>query len=125
MNKKEFIEMYKDFKGGKESKKMIHFVRILDNFMKGEVMTVLEKFYKVAYWLFFEMIFETNRTEGFIKNNSNLMKRIVENTQRDVGHQLTIDEIVKAINVLMGFGLIKKNFMGLKILNYSRFRYSV
>ena len=71
------------------------------------------------------MIFETNRTEGFIKNNSNLMKRIVENTQRDVGHQLTIDEIVKAINVLMGFGLIKKNFMGLKILNYSRFRYSV
>lgn len=124
MNKNEFIRMYKDFKGEKDSKKTLYFVRFPEEFMKGEIMTMLEKTNKVAYWLFFEMVFETNRTAGFIKNNSNLMKRIVANTERNIGHQLTIDEIEKAINTLMGFGLIKKNVMGLKILNYSKFRYS-
>ena len=105
MNKKEFVRMYKDF-------------------MEGEIMAMLEKINKVAYWLFFERVFETNRTVGLIKNNSDLMRTIVTNTQRDVGHQLTIDEIVKAINTLMRYGLIKKTINGLKILNYSKFYYS-
>lgn len=124
MNKKEFVRMYKEFKGEKECKKTVYYVRLPKDFIEGEIMAILEKINKVAYWLFFEMVFETNRTEGFIKNNSDLMKTIVTNTQRDVGRQLTIDEIVKAINTLMGYGLIKKTINGLKILNYSKFYYS-
>lgn len=124
MDKKEFIKMYKDFKGKKESKKTLYYVKFSEDFMRGEIMAMLEKINKVVYWLFFEMVFETNRTVGFIKNNSDLMRTIVTNTQRDVGHQLTIDEIVKAINTLMGYGLIKKTINGLKILNYSKFYYS-
>lgn len=124
MNKKEFVRMYKDFKGEKECKKTVYYVRLPKEFMEGEIMAMLEKINKVAYWLFFEMVFEANRTVGLIKNNSDLMRTIVTNTQRDVGHQLTIDEIVKAINTLMGYGLIKKTINGLKSLNYSKFYYS-
>ena len=70
------------------------------------------------------MVFETNRTAGFIKNNSSLWKRVITNTEKNIGHQLSIDEIVKALNTLIGFNLIKKNIIGIRILNYSRFYYS-
>lgn len=124
MDKKEFIRMYKDFKGEKESKKTLYYVRFSGDFMRGETMTMLENINKTAYWMFVEMVFETNRTAGLIQKNSRLLRRIIANTERNVGHQLTIDEIVKALNTLIGFGLIKKSIMGIKILNYSRFYYS-
>ena len=66
-------------------------------------MTMLEKINKTAYWMFIEMVFETNRTEGIIQKNSGLLRRIIANTEKNVGHQLTIDEIVKALNILIGF----------------------
>lgn len=124
MDKKEFIKMYKDFKGEKESKKTLYYVRFSEDFMRGETMTMLENINKTAYWMFVEMVFETNRTAGFIQKNSRLLRRIIANTERNVGHQLTIDEIVKALNTLIGFGLIKNSIMGIKILNYSKFYYS-
>ncbi len=124
MNKKEFIRMYKDFKGEKESKKNFCYVRFPEEFIKGETMTMLERINKIAYWMFVEMVFETNRTAGFIQNNSRLLRRIIANTEKNVGHQLTIDEIIKAINTLIGFNLIKKTIIGMRILNYSRFYYS-
>lgn len=124
MNKKEFIRMYKDFKGKKGNKKISYFVRFPEEFMNGETMIMLEKINKTAYWMFVEMVFETNRTAGLINNNGGLLRRIIANTERNVGHKLTIDEIVKALNTLIGFGLIKKSIMGIKILNYYRFYYS-
>lgn len=124
MNKKQFIKMYKDFKGEKETKKTLYYVRLFEDFMRGEIMTMLEKINKTAYWMFVEMVFETNRTTGLIKNNSSLLRRVITNTERNVGHQLTIDEIVKALNTLIGFCLIKKTIVGMRILNYSRFYYS-
>ena len=124
MNKKEFIRMYKDFRGEKESKKNFYYVRLPEKFIKGETMIMLEKINKTAYWMFIEMVFETNRTLGLIQNNTGLLRRIITNTERNVGHQLTIDEIVKAINTLIGFRLIKKTIIGIKILNYCRFYYS-
>lgn len=124
MDKKEFIRMYKNFKGEKESKKNFCYVRLPEEFVKGETMTMLEKINKTAYWMFIEMVFETNITAGLIQNNTGLLRRIITNTERNVGHQLTIDEIVKAINTLIGFSLIKKTIIGIKILNYSRFYYS-
>lgn len=124
MNKKEFVRMYKEFKVEKECKKTVYYVRLPKDFMEGEIMAMLEKINKVAYWLFFEIVFETNRTVGFIKNNSSLLRRVITNTEKNIGHQLTIDEIVKALNTLIGVGLIKKSIMGIKILNYSKFYYS-
>lgn len=124
MNKKEFVRMYKDFKGEKESKQTLYYVRFSEDFMRGEIMTMLENINKTAYWMFIEMVFETNRTAGLIQKNSRLLRRIIANTERNVGHQLTIDEIVKALNTLIGFGLIKKSITGIKILNYSKFYYS-
>lgn len=124
MNKKQFIKMYKDFKGEKETKKTLYYVRLSEDFMRGETMTMLEKINKTAYWMFVEMVFETNRTTGLIKNNSSLLRRVITNTEKNVGHQLTIDEIVKALNTLIGFCLIKKTIVGKRILNYSRFYYS-
>jgi len=124
MDKKEFIRMYKDFKGEKESKKSSYFVRFPKEFIKGETMTMLEKINKTAYWMFIEMVFETRRTAGLIQKNSGLLRRVITNTERNVGHQLTIDEIVKALNILIGFNLIKKTIIGMRILNYSRFYYS-
>lgn len=124
MNKKEFIRMYKDFKGEKESKQILYFVKFPEEFINGETMTMLEKINKTAYWMFVEMVFKTNRTAGLIQKNSRLLRKIIANTERNVGHQLTIDEIIKALNILIGFGLIKKSIMGIKISNYSRFYYS-
>ena len=124
MNKKEFIRMYKDFKVEKESKKNFYYVRLPEEFIKGETMTMLEKINKTAYWMFIEMVFETSRTAGLIQKNSGLLRKIIANTERNVGHKLTIDEIVKAINTLIGFSLIKKTIVGMRILNYSRFYYS-
>ena len=124
MNKKEFIRMYKDFKGEKESKKNFCYVRLPQEFVKGETMTMLEKINKTAYWMFIEMVFETSRTLGLIQNNTGLLRRIITNTERNVGHKLTIDEIVKAINTLIGFRLIKKTIIGIRILNYCKFYYS-
>lgn len=116
MDKKEFIRMYKDFKGEKESKQILYFVKFPEEFINGETMTMLEKINKTAYWMFVEMVFETNRTAGLIQKNSRLLRRIIANTERNVGHQLTIDEIVKAINTLIGFNLIKKTIIGMRIL---------
>ena len=124
MDKKEFIRMYKDFKGEKESKKTSCFVRFPKEFIKGETMTMLEKINKTAYWMFIEMVFETNRTAEVIHNKSGLLRKIILNTEEDVGRQLTINEIVKALNTLIIFGLIKKNIIGTRILNCSRFCYS-
>lgn len=124
MNKKEFIRMYKDFKVEKESKKNFCYVRLPQEFVKGETMTMLEKINKTAYWMFIEMVFETSRTLGIIQNNTGLLRRIITNTERNVGHKLTIDEVVKALNTLIGFRLIKKTIIGMRILNYSRFYYS-
>lgn len=101
MDKKEFIKMYKDFKGEKESKKTLYYVRFSEDFMRGETMIMLENINKTAYWMFVEMVFETNITAGLIQKNSRLLRRIIANTERNVGHQLTIDEIVKAINTLI------------------------
>ena len=124
MDKKEFIRMYKDFKGEKESKKNFCYVRFLEEFINGKTMTMLERINKIAYWMFVEMVFETNRTAGFIHNKSGLLRKIIVNTEEDVGRELTINEIVKALNTLIIFGLIKKNIIGTRILNYSRFYYS-
>lgn len=124
MNKIEYMRKQKALKEEKESKEFSYFVRFTEVFLNGETMTMLERINKIAYWLFVEMVFETNRTAGFIHNKSGLLRKIIVNTERNVGYRLTIDEIVKALNTLIIFGLIKKSIMGTRILNYSRFYYS-
>ena len=104
----------------KESKKNFYYVRLSEEFIKGETMTMLEKINKTAYWMFIEMVFETNRTAGLIKNNSSLLRRVITNTERNIGHKLTIDEIVKALNTLIGFGLIKKRLTAFMTVLMSR-----
>lgn len=100
--------MCKDFKGEKESKKNFYYVRLPEEFIKGEAMAMLDKINKTAYWMFIKMVFGISIILGLIQNNTNLLRRIIINTERNVGQKLTIDEIVKTLNTLIGFCLIKR-----------------